>query len=171
MQVDCEPQPAINLFKTVRHTPSPRGCIDYLLGGNLENGYYTLYDKQNQRYTAYCDFTSEPGSAWTLVVSFSRHTVLTEQSQVRGSSFIPLYLFLCLRGIGSKERFRNQTMWLCYSFKNALYPICSASTITENVYESLLRYMPKCYANFCYVSFPCDFFMPRRLDDLSLKNY
>ena len=35
-----------------------------------KNGFYWLYDDEDQRYLVYCDLLSEPGSAWTLVVSW-----------------------------------------------------------------------------------------------------
>ena len=38
----------------------------------FENGYYWLFDDQNQRYVSYCDLLSEPGAAWTLVVSWNK---------------------------------------------------------------------------------------------------
>jgi len=38
----------------------------------LRNGFYWLFDDQNQRYVAYCDLSSEPGAAWTLVVSWNK---------------------------------------------------------------------------------------------------
>ena len=38
----------------------------------FENGYYWLFDDQNQRYVSYCDLSSEPGAAWTLVVSWNK---------------------------------------------------------------------------------------------------
>lgn len=45
-------------------------CLDYLHHGQSKNGFYLLWDK-DQRYLTYCDFASEPGSAWTLVMSWS----------------------------------------------------------------------------------------------------
>ena len=47
-------------------------CLDYLQHGIFENGFHWLFDDQNQRYVAYCDLSSEPGTAWTLVVSWNR---------------------------------------------------------------------------------------------------
>ncbi|KAL9953235.1 hypothetical protein ACROYT_G040619 [Oculina patagonica] len=47
-------------------------CLDYLQHGRFENGFYWLFDDQYQRYVAYCDFSSEPGAAWTLVMSWNR---------------------------------------------------------------------------------------------------
>ena len=52
-------------------------CLDHLRHGQSKNGFYQLWDK-GQRYLAYCDFASEPGSAWTLVMSWSlRHKHLS----------------------------------------------------------------------------------------------
>lgn len=44
--------------------------MDYLKRGILKSGFYLLYDNDDQLYTAFCDLLSEPGSAWTLVVSW-----------------------------------------------------------------------------------------------------
>ena len=71
------------LFTTVKRTPTPRACVEFLQEGITKDGYYSLYDFADRQYTAYCDFTSDPGSAWTLITSFSRHAVRNEQSQVR----------------------------------------------------------------------------------------
>ena len=38
----------------------------------FQNGFYWLFDDQNQRYVAYCDLSSEPGTAWTLVASWNK---------------------------------------------------------------------------------------------------
>ena len=49
-----------------------RSCLDYLKRGFDTNGFYTIYDfNSNDFVTVYCDMTSEPGSAWTLVMSYS----------------------------------------------------------------------------------------------------
>ena len=48
----------------------PRSCLDYLKQGILKNGFYLLYDDDDQLYTAFCDLSSEPGTAWTLVTSW-----------------------------------------------------------------------------------------------------
>lgn len=58
----------IHLAKSFR----ARSCLDYLKHGQLENGFYWIFDIVNQRYLAYCDLSSEPGSAWTLVMSWNR---------------------------------------------------------------------------------------------------
>ena len=68
-------------------TPSkllPRSCVHCGLLGLKESGYCTLFDNNLNSFTAYCDVTSEPGYAWTLVTSFSRQVVLTEVNQVSG---------------------------------------------------------------------------------------
>ncbi|KAK3697110.1 hypothetical protein QZH41_016917 [Actinostola sp. cb2023] len=51
----------------------PKSCVEYLqMGGTGTNGIYGLrLDESFQTYDVYCDFTSEPGSAWTLVQSKS----------------------------------------------------------------------------------------------------
>ena len=48
----------------------PRSCLDYLKRGILKSGFYLLYDDDDQLYTAFCDLSIEPGSAWTLVISW-----------------------------------------------------------------------------------------------------
>ncbi|XP_078349847.1 uncharacterized protein LOC144634687 [Oculina patagonica] len=49
-----------------------RSCLDYLQHGKFENGFYWLFDDQDKQYVAYCDLSSEPGAAWTLVMSWNR---------------------------------------------------------------------------------------------------
>ena len=51
-------------------TPN-KSCLDYLRSGFKTNGYYSIIDQTGNSLTAYCDFESEPGSAWTLVMSWS----------------------------------------------------------------------------------------------------
>ena len=51
---------------------TPRSCLDYSRKGFKDNGYYKIYNFQTNTYlTVYCDFTSEPGAAWTLIESFA----------------------------------------------------------------------------------------------------
>ena len=61
---------------------APRTCSHFGMLGFRENGYCTLYDSKLGRFTAYCDFTSEPGYAWTLITSLSRHFVRKGSSGV-----------------------------------------------------------------------------------------
>ena len=49
----------------------PRSCLDHLRSGSQTNGYYSIAAQNGASVTVYCDFTSEPGSAWTLVMSWS----------------------------------------------------------------------------------------------------
>jgi len=49
-----------------------QSCLDYLKHGMFENDFYWLFDDHDQRYVAYCDLSSEPGAAWTLVMSWNR---------------------------------------------------------------------------------------------------
>ncbi|XP_032235037.2 uncharacterized protein LOC116616923 isoform X1 [Nematostella vectensis] len=46
-------------------------CSDHFKYGVTENGLYYLQDTHHNWYPVYCDFTSEAGKAWTLVLSFS----------------------------------------------------------------------------------------------------
>ena len=49
----------------------PYSCLDYLKQGASKCGIYKLFDSSGNSYPAYCDLQSEPGSAWTLVMSWS----------------------------------------------------------------------------------------------------
>ena len=49
----------------------PTSCLDYLLRGASKCGVYRLYDNGGNSYPAYCDLKSEPGTAWTLIISWS----------------------------------------------------------------------------------------------------
>ena len=51
-------------------------CLDYWTTTKPSNGGYDLYDENGGIYTAYCDFNSEAGFAWTLVMSRSRETTM-----------------------------------------------------------------------------------------------
>ena len=48
-----------------------KSCLDHLRSGSKMNGYYSIIDQNGNSITVYCDFESEPGSAWTLVMSWS----------------------------------------------------------------------------------------------------
>lgn len=48
-----------------------KSCLDHLNCGSKENGFYTVVDGTGNGYTVYCDFTSEPGTAWTLVLAWA----------------------------------------------------------------------------------------------------
>ena len=49
----------------------PRSCVDHLKNGSKQCGYYKIYDIAGNGFTVYCDMETEPGAAWTLVVSWS----------------------------------------------------------------------------------------------------
>lgn len=49
----------------------PKACLDHLKNGVKRNGFYSVASENGDTLTVYCDFTSEPGSAWTLVTSWS----------------------------------------------------------------------------------------------------
>jgi len=48
-----------------------RSCLDILRLGASENGIYTITDTSGDSYQVFCDLTSEPRSAWTLILSFA----------------------------------------------------------------------------------------------------
>jgi hypothetical protein len=49
-----------------------RSCLDHFNHGSKTSGYYTILDLKEKARTVYCDMESEPGSVWTLVMSFTR---------------------------------------------------------------------------------------------------
>ena len=49
----------------------PTSCLDYLRRCDTTSGIYKLYDNSGNSFSAYCDLKSEPGIAWTLVMSWS----------------------------------------------------------------------------------------------------
>ena len=49
----------------------PRSCVDHLKNGADKCGYYKIYDAAGNGFTVYCDMETEPGAAWTLIVSWS----------------------------------------------------------------------------------------------------
>jgi len=48
-----------------------KSCMDVIMNGQHPNGYYQISGAGEQTLTVYCDFNSEPGSVWTLVMSWS----------------------------------------------------------------------------------------------------
>ncbi|XP_046849119.1 uncharacterized protein LOC124442668 [Xenia sp. Carnegie-2017] len=63
---------------------SSKSCVDYLRKGYKSDGFYDIYDfNTNKIITVYCDLTSEPGSAWTLVMSFALKNRLTNSMNAR----------------------------------------------------------------------------------------
>ena len=59
-----------------------KSCLDFLQNGVVKSGYYQIFDDQNARHTVFCDFTSEPGSAWTLVLSYAMERRFMAQFRV-----------------------------------------------------------------------------------------
>jgi len=49
----------------------PNSCMDLLMNGQHSNGYYQISGAGEQTWTVCRDFNSEPGSVWTLVMSYS----------------------------------------------------------------------------------------------------
>ncbi|XP_078377306.1 uncharacterized protein LOC144660521 [Oculina patagonica] len=53
-----------------------RSCKDIMLSNNLKiNGVFFIMDQHNQSFPVYCDFSSEPGFAWTLIQSYSLENI------------------------------------------------------------------------------------------------
>ena len=50
----------------------PTSCAEYGQQGVSKDGIYKIYDNDGNSFPAYCDLKSEPGIAWTLVMSWSR---------------------------------------------------------------------------------------------------
>ena len=62
-----------------------QSCLDYLKKGYKSDGFYKIRDfNANRIITVYCDLTSEPGSAWTLVMSFALKNRQVEQFKKKG---------------------------------------------------------------------------------------
>ena len=49
----------------------PRSCVDHLKNGADKCGYYKIYDAAGNGFIVYCDMETEPGAAWTLIMSWS----------------------------------------------------------------------------------------------------
>ena len=49
--------------------------MDYLRNRATRSGVYRIHGNDGQSYQVYCDLTSEPGSAWTLVMSYTYKNV------------------------------------------------------------------------------------------------
>ena len=54
----------------------PKSCVEYGLQGVYKDGVYKIYNNGGNSFPAYCDLRSEPGIAWTLVMSWSRENRL-----------------------------------------------------------------------------------------------
>jgi len=66
----------VNMHRTFAQTfdgykSFPNSCVDILKSGTKMNGIYQIAGVNGETWTVYCDFTTEPGSAWTLVMSWS----------------------------------------------------------------------------------------------------
>ncbi|CAH3143620.1 unnamed protein product, partial [Pocillopora meandrina] len=90
----CKKVEFVNIHNKKFH---PTSCLDYLLKGASACGMYRLYDSSGNSFPAYCDFKSEPGFAWTLVMSWAnknrgwsafRSTPFNENAPVNENSLI-----------------------------------------------------------------------------------
>ncbi|XP_031561040.1 uncharacterized protein LOC116297044 isoform X1 [Actinia tenebrosa] len=59
--------PVIKPSQNVFH----KSCLDYLNTGATESGVYRIYNDAGNSFPVYCDMKTEPGNAWTLVMSWS----------------------------------------------------------------------------------------------------
>jgi len=49
----------------------PNSCMDLFMNGQDSDGYYQIAGAGGETWIVYCDFNSELGSVWTLVMSWS----------------------------------------------------------------------------------------------------
>jgi len=49
----------------------PNSCADLFRSGHSSDGYYQIAGADGENWTVFCDFNSERGSVWTLVISWS----------------------------------------------------------------------------------------------------
>jgi len=49
----------------------PNSCVDLFRNGHNSDGYYPIAGADGETWIVYCDFNSEIGSVWTLVMSWS----------------------------------------------------------------------------------------------------
>jgi len=49
----------------------PNSCMDLFMTGKHSDGYYQIAGAGGETWIVYCDFNSELGSVWTLVMSWS----------------------------------------------------------------------------------------------------
>ena len=59
----------------------PTSCVEYGQQGVSKDGIYKIYDDDGNSFPAFCDLKSEPGIAWTLVMSWSRENRLISAFQ------------------------------------------------------------------------------------------
>ena len=88
----CPTPPSVNTELTFH----PFSCLDYLKRGVSKCDVYKLFDSNGNSFPVYCDFQSEPGTAWTLVMSWSQShrtlaplqiTSFSENSPVNENAF------------------------------------------------------------------------------------
>lgn len=56
-----------------------KSCLDVLRNGITESGFHPMRTEDGKTQTLFCDLCSEYGSAWTLVMSFSKKNSAMEQ--------------------------------------------------------------------------------------------
>ena len=73
----------------------PRSCVHHLKNGAVKCGYYKIYDAAGNGFTVYCDMETEPGAAWTLIMSWSLKNKLFSNFRYCLNVLKPIYKFNC----------------------------------------------------------------------------
>ena len=67
---------SLTLLRSFSFSQPPRSCKEARqLISKPASGYFYIQDNSCDKFKVYCDFTSEPGWAWTLVMSESLQNV------------------------------------------------------------------------------------------------
>jgi len=119
-----ENTPGCIFVQTVRQDLNPRSCLDLLQAGRRYSGIYTLFDDNGSLFPVYCDLTSEPKAAWTLLMSertpgshmFQRKPLFqdypTNNTNPNWSAFrLPLFNMMQLRS----RNLQLSDRWTCLS--------------------------------------------------------
>ena len=101
----------------------PRSCKDVMIFKRVTtNGIYNVTDQQNISFPVYCDFTSEPGAAWTLIQSHRDYWRVTLKSldllaASQSSAMCLSSEFVNVHG----NECSNCTVWMAYDAARALH--------------------------------------------------
>ncbi|PFX14047.1 hypothetical protein AWC38_SpisGene21829 [Stylophora pistillata] len=68
----------------IRH---PKSCKDIAKNGTSTSGYYNIFDSNNDPFSVYCDFQSEPDFVRTLIQSFSKDDLVSSKNKGFGENF------------------------------------------------------------------------------------
>ncbi|CAB3993599.1 Hypothetical predicted protein [Paramuricea clavata] len=73
----------------VKKPSRKRSCLDHFNHGSKTSGNYIILNQEQKPRTVYCDMKSEPGSVWTLVMSFTRKTEILIHSDRKQCMKVP----------------------------------------------------------------------------------